>query len=171
MFRVVRIPFQVNGSRLFLFAVATLILLLPSHLAAQRPRAASAPASPPVGEDGPSFSEFKGVRIGMTMEECRKKLGNPKDKSDEQDFYMFGDKMAAQVLYKTNKVVTISIDFIDGSSDAPSPKQVIGDDLQPKPDGSMFKKVDYPKAGYWVSYNRTAGDSPSVSITMQKIAQ
>ena len=171
MFRVVRIPFRVNDSGLFLFAFATLILLLPPNLAAQRPRAASAPTTALAGEDGPSFSEFKGVRIGMTMEEARKKLGNPKDKSDDQDFYMFGDKMAAQILYKANKVVTISIDFIDGSSDAPTPKQVIGDDVQPKPDGSMFKRVDYPKAGYWVSYNRTAGDSPSVSITMQKLAQ
>lgn len=165
MFRVVRIPFQVNRSRSIVLATATLSLLLPMTFAAQRPRAASAP----MAEDGPAFSEFKGVRIGMTMAEARKKLGNPKDKSDEQDFYMFGDKMAAQILYKTNLVVTISIDFIDGSSEAPGPKQIIGDDLQAKPDGSMFKKVNYPKAGYWVSYNRTAGDSPSVSITMQKI--
>lgn len=165
MFRVVRIPFQVNDSGLFLFAVATVVLLLQPGLAAQKPRAASAA----MAEDGPAFSEFKGVRIGMTTEECRKKLGTPKDKSDEQDFYMFGDKMAAQVLYKTNKVVTISIDFIDGSSEAPSPKDIIGDDLSPKPDGSMYKLVRYPKAGYWVSYNRTAGNPPSVSITMQKI--
>src|SRR5687768_2261133 len=108
MFRVVRIPFQVNDSCLFVFAVTTLILFLPLDLAAQRPRAAGAPASPQAGEDGAPFSEFKGVRIGMSMEEARKKLGNPKDKSDDQDFYMFGDKMAAQILYKTNKVVTIS---------------------------------------------------------------
>ena len=165
MFRVVRIPFQINPSGSVMLAAATLILLLPMSFAAQRPRAASAP----MAEDGPAFSEFKGVRIGMPMEEARKKLGNPKDKSDEQDFYMFGEKMAAQILYKTNLVVTISIDFIDGSSDAPSPRQVIGDDLSPKPDGSMYKLVRYPKAGYWISYNRTAGDSPSVSITMQKI--
>ena len=165
MFRVVRIPFHVKDSGLYLLAVVTVILLLPLGLAAQKPRVASAV----MGEDGPAFSEFKGVRLGMTMEEARKKLGNPKDKSDEQDFYMFGEKMAAQILYKTNKVVTISIDFIDGASEAPAPKDVIGDDVQPNPDGSMYKLVRYPKAGYWVSYNRTAGTSPSVSITMQKI--
>jgi len=165
MFRVVRIPFQVNLSGLFVLAAASLILVLPISSEAQRPRAANAP----MREDDPAFSEFKGVRIGMTMDEARKKLGDPRDKSDEQDFYLFGDKMAAQVLYKTNKVVTISIDFMGGVNDAPSPKQVIGDDLPAKPDGSMYKLVRYPKAGYWVSYNRTAGDSPLVSITMQKI--
>lgn len=167
MFRVVSIPFQVSRSGSVVLAAAGLILLLPISFAAQRPRAASAP----MAEDDPAFSEFRGVRIGMTMEEARKRLGNPKDKSDEQDFYMFGDKLAAQILYKTKLVVTISIDFIDGSSEAPSAKQVMGDDLQAQPDGSMFKKVNYPKAGYWVSYNRTAGNSPSVSITMQKIDQ
>jgi len=30
--------------------------------------------------------------------------------------------------------------------------------------------VRYPKAGYWVSYNRTAGNSPMITITMQAIA-
>ena len=27
----------------------------------------------------------------------------------------------------------------------------------------------FPKAGYWVSYMRTAGDAPMTIITMQKI--
>ena len=70
-----------------------------------------------------------------------------------------------------HKVVAISIDFMGGLNDAPSPKQVLGADIEAKPDGSIYKLVRYPKAGYWVSYNRTAGDSPLVSITMQKIDQ
>ena len=32
----------------------------------------------------------------------------------------------------------------------------------------MHKMVTYTEAGYWVSYSRTAGDSPLVIITMQK---
>jgi len=27
----------------------------------------------------------------------------------------------------------------------------------------------YPEAGYWVSYNRIAGDKPIVTITVQKM--
>jgi hypothetical protein len=46
---------------------------------------------------------------------------------------------------------------------------VLGVELQAKPDGSMYELKRYPDAGYWVSYNRTAGDKPIVTITMQKI--
>jgi len=163
MFRTPGIPLQLRPA-LFTLAAATLILLLPQSFQAQRVRDASAPRT----EDDPAFSEFKGVRLGMTTEDARKKLGDPKDKSDARDDYMFGDKIAAQVLYKTSKVVTISVDFMT-PSDAPSAKQVLGADVEAKPDGSMYKLVRYPKAGYWVSYNRTAGDSPMISVTIQKI--
>ena len=166
MFAVLRIPFQVKLAGLFILAAASLIVVTPGSQA-QRSR----DVRPQTGGDDPAFNEFKGVQIGMTTEEARKKLGDPKDKSDEQDFYLFGEKLAAQVLYKMHKVVTISIDFMGGINDAPSPKQVLGADVEAKPDGSMYKLVRYPKAGYWVSYNRTAGDSPLVSITMQKIEQ
>ncbi|MEP6706925.1 MAG: hypothetical protein ABJC05_05370 [Pyrinomonadaceae bacterium] len=163
MFAVVRLPLPVKFAALFLLASASLMLVT-SGSQAQRAR-----ASAQAGGDDPAFNEFKGVRLGMTVDETRKKLGDPKDKSDEQDFYLFGDKLAAQVLYKLHKVVTISIDFMGG--EAPSPKQVLGADVEAKPDGSMNKVVRYPKAGYWVCYNRTAGDSPVISITMQKIEQ
>ena len=165
MFAVVKVPLQAKLACLFILAAACLVLSPVSQ--AQRSRDASAQAG---GED-PAFNEFKGVRIGMTADETRKKLGDAKDKSDDQDFYLFGEKLAAQVLYKMHKVVTISIDFMGGPNDAPSPKQVLGADVEAKPDGSIYKLVRYPKAGYWISYNRTAGDSPLVSITMQKIDQ
>jgi hypothetical protein len=46
---------------------------------------------------------------------------------------------------------------------------VLGVELQAKPDGSMYELERYPAAGYWVSYNRTAGDKPIVTITMQRM--
>jgi hypothetical protein len=46
---------------------------------------------------------------------------------------------------------------------------VLGTELQAKPDGSMYQLNRYPEAGYWVSYNRTAGDKPIITITMQKM--
>ena len=166
MFVVVKVLLQARLARLFLLAAACLVLVAPGAQA-QRSR----DASPQAGGEDPAFNEFKGVRIGMTADETRKKLGDAKDKSDDQDFYLFGEKLAAQVLYKMHKVVTISIDFMGGLNDAPSPKQVLGTDVEAKPDGSIYKLVRYPKAGYWISYNRTAGDPPLVSITMQKIDQ
>ena len=132
-------------------------------------------AAPVVGqrpdpESQPLFAEFKGVRIGMTTEEARKKLGSPRDKSDEQDFYVFNDTQAVQIFYdKTAKVSAISIDYMSGATGIPSPKEVLGSDAETKADGSVYKMVRYPKAGYWVSFSRTAGNSPTITITMQKI--
>ncbi len=121
--------------------------------------------------DDPLFANFKGVTIGMGTEDARKKLGSPKDKSDEQDFYLFNDNQAVQVYYDkaSKKVTAISIDFMTGANEIPTAKQVIGSELEAKADGSGYKMVRYPKAGYWVSYSRTAGKEPTITITMQKI--
>jgi len=122
------------------------------------------------GAETPQFSDFKGVRIGMPTEEVRKKLGSPRDKGDEQDFYVFNDTQAVQIFYdKASKTVTaISIDFMSGASQIPEAKNVVGE-LDVKADGSAYKLVRYPKAGYWVSYSKTAGKDSTITITMQKI--
>ena len=44
-----------------------------------------------------------------------------------------------------------------------------GKDDEAKPDGGMFKVVQYPKFGFWVSYVRTGGDDPMVIVTIQKM--
>ena len=51
---------------------------------------------------------------------------------------------------------------------APAPKAVLGAELTANPDGRIYRLVRYPKVGYWVSYSRTAGDSPLVTVMMQK---
>jgi len=121
--------------------------------------------------DDPLFSDFKGVRIGMPTDEARKKLGSPKEKGDEQDFYLFNDNQAVQVYYDkaTKKVTAISIDFMNGANQIPAAKEIIGSEIDSKADGSGYKLVRYPKAGYWVSYSRTSGKEPTITITMQKI--
>ncbi len=122
-------------------------------------------------EEDPVFLEYRGVKIGWLADEVRKKLGNPANKGDEQDFYMFGEKETCQVLYDkaTNKVTAISVDFMSGAREVITPQQVFGADIDSKPDGSKYKLVRYPKAGYWVSYSRTAGDSPIITVTIQKL--
>lgn len=122
-------------------------------------------------EEEPVFLDYKGVKIGWLADEVRKKLGNPANKGDEQDFYVFGEKETCQVLYDkaTSKVTAISVDFMNGARDVITPQQVFGSDFEAKPDGSKYKLVRYPKAGYWVSYSRTAGDSPIITVTIQKL--
>src|SRR5215813_888421 len=106
----------------------------------------------PAGEEEPAFHEYKGVQIGWLAEDVRKKLGSPADKGDEQDFYVFGDKETAQILYDkaTHKVTAISVDFLNGATDVITPQQVFGADIEAKSDGSKYKMVRYPKVGYWV---------------------
>jgi hypothetical protein len=135
---------------------------------AQTSKARGAAAS----EDAGPGQGYRGVSIGMVADEVRKKLGNPSDKGEEQDFFVLSDNETAQVVYdKSKKVVTLSFDFMSGAREIPTPKSIFGSDIEPKADGSMYRMVRYPKAGYWLSFNRTAGDSPLTSITFQKIEQ
>ncbi len=125
----------------------------------------------PAPVDEPVFLDYRGVKIGWLADEVRKKLGNPMDKGDEQDFYVFNEKETCQVLYDkaTRQVTAISVDFMNGAREVITPEQVFGADIDAKPDGSKYKLVRYPKAGYWVSYSRTAGDTPIVTVTIQRI--
>lgn len=123
------------------------------------------------GEDDSSvLHDYRGIQLGMLANDVRKKLGEPKDKSAEQDFYLFGESETAQIVYdKTGKVVTISADFLTVGAGVPTCKQVLGAEVEAKTDGSVYKMVRFPKAGYWLSYNRTSGNSPLTTVTLQKI--
>lgn len=148
----------------FLIAAAILLLAAESGNAQRRPGGQSS------AEDLPAFHEYRGVQLGMTAAEVRKKLGDPKDKSAEQDFYMFTETEMAQVVYdKTEKVIAISADFMSANGATPSAKDVFGSEVEAKPDGSMHKMMRFPKAGYWLSYNRTSGADAVVTIQLQKI--
>ena len=117
----------------------------------------------------PVFKDYHGVSIGMSADEVRGKLDRIK-KGDGQDYLAFSDQESAQIYYDDKgRVTAISIDYFGGQNNAPTPETVLGTTIQAKPDGSMYQLNRYPQAGYWVSYNRTAGDKPIVTITMQKM--
>ena len=158
--------FKGQLSRLTLLMAGTTFVVFTADFAvAQRPR--PAPDEP---ENRPAFSDFKGVRIGMKADEARKKLGSPQSKADDQDLYVFNDTQAVQVFYdKASAVSAISIDFYSGANGIPSAKEVLGTEADARADGSLYKMLRYPKAGYWVSYSRTAGNTPTTTITIQKI--
>ncbi|HEU4639429.1 MAG TPA: hypothetical protein VFS84_11290 [Candidatus Binatia bacterium] len=163
MFRVYLSSFSNQLKRVGLFSCLVFVLLLTASTAtAQGSKGGIATPD----ENG---FQFRGVKIGMATEEARKKLGSPKEKSAEQDFYLFNDNEAVQIYYEKGAVSAIAIDYMSGSNGFPTPKAVLGAEAEAKADGSIHKVVRYPKAGYWVSYSRTAGNEPTITITMQKI--
>jgi outer membrane protein assembly factor BamE (lipoprotein component of BamABCDE complex) len=148
-----------SASALLLLAA---LALLPTALA-QKP----APADQP--RDQPPFHEYKGVRIGMAADEARKLLGNPTDKDDKQEVFAVNDNESCQVYYDAaKKVSAVSITYYSSKA-VPSPKAVLGEEPEAKQDGSFSKLIRFPKAGYWVSYTRTSGDSPMTIIAMQRL--
>ena len=129
-------------------------------------------ARKPAGADEePVFHDYRGIKLGSLTDDVRKKLGNPANKSDDQDYFIFNDNERAQIFYDkaTRQVTAISVDFTTGAREILSPKQVFGGEVEAKPDGSQSKLVRYPKAGCWVSYSRTAGDNPIITVTIQKM--
>src|SRR4051812_34986420 len=88
-------------TNIFLLVAACLCLTL-SATAAQgqrttRAKAGATETTAKAAGDEPCFREYRGVQIGMTIDDARLKLGAPKDKADELDIYAFNDKESAQV--------------------------------------------------------------------------
>ena len=151
---------RLRSSLLFCVALCGAMLVMPNALGQKRAD----------DSDKPLYHEYRGIQLGMAADDVRKKLGNPTDKGDEQDFFMLNDAESAQIFYdKTKKVMAISANFLQGAQNVPTPKALFGEELAAKPDGSVYKMARYPKAGCWLSYSKTAGDSPLISVTLQKI--
>jgi hypothetical protein len=132
--------------------------------------ATPAPNPPSKAAVAPVFTDYKGIRIGMNADEVRTKLGNLKEKSKVQDFFVFSDAESAQVYYDDQgKVMAVSVHYAGSKNSAPAATAVLGEDISPNQDGSMYSLKRYPGAGYWVAYSKTAGDSPIVTVTMQKM--
>lgn len=159
-YSLIKRPARFRNLLLLCTALCGAVLVIPNALGQKR-------AEDP---DKPLFQEYRGIQLGMAADEVRKKLGNPADKGDEQDFFMLNDAESAQIFYdKTKKVMAISANFLQGAQNVPTPKVLFGEELAAKPDGSVYKMTRYPKAGYWLSYSKTAGESPLISVTLQKI--
>src|SRR5512145_1616625 len=118
-----------------LLVVITLTIAGASTAQTTRNRPSSA------NDEEPVFLDYRGVKIGWLADEVRKKLGNPADKGDQQDFYIFGEKETCQVMYDkaTHQVTAISVDFMNGAREVITPQQVFGADFEAKPDGSKYK--------------------------------
>lgn len=109
----------------------------------------------------------------MTKDEVKKTIDKDPVVSDDSGFYYeFSDKETAQISLDADKKVR-AIAVMYSAVDASTPKltDVLGPDAKvtPAADGQVYDMVRYPAAGYWISYNRSGGDSPRVTIMIQKI--
>jgi hypothetical protein len=155
--------------RTFLITFALLVIACAGLvMSANAQKARPAITAETLGQQ-PLYTDYRGVRLGMTPQEVRAKLGDPVLKDEELDYFVFADNVAAQIAYDaSHKAKAISIDF-PGGVGAPDYKAVVGNELDTRPDGSVFKLVRYATLGFWVSYNRTAGPTVMVTITIQRI--
>ncbi len=120
----------------------------------------------------PLWQSYKGVGIGTTADDVRAKLGAPKSEDAQGFFYVFSETENAQFLLDDEKKVrTISVVFDSEHPAPPKFEDVFGTAAQAeaKPDGSIFKMMKYEAAGYWVSYNRMAGEKATVIVMIQKM--
>jgi hypothetical protein len=162
----------IRSSRLFHLAVGLTLLLWFTSASAQttRQRSNLTNIHPETKANEPKYTDYKGVRIGTTSDEVHKLLGQPAQKVDNQEFYIISEKETAQICYNAaSAVMTISVDYLGQSSGAPDYKTVVGDNIEMRPDGSMWQLVRYEKAGFWVSYNRSSGESPTTTVTIQSL--
>lgn len=162
-----------NTKRNFAIAIIGLCgllgLSLTVNVSAQGQRSRTALNANNAVSQQPLYTEYRGVRLGMTAEEARAKLGKPALKDVDQDFYIFTDNESTQIAYDADhRVVTISTDYTEGIG-APDYKAVVGDvDLEQR-QNAHYRIARYPSLGFWVSYNRTVGSLVIVTITLQKM--
>jgi len=118
----------------------------------------------------PAFKDYKGVRIGMSADEVANKLGEPAVKDENEEVFLVSDFEMVQVSYdKADGVNAISITYSAKHENPPTALAVLGEDVAAHADGRIYKLIRYPELGYWVAYNRTAGEAAVVSVTMNKM--
>ena len=160
------------GQALALLAGVCLALIFSvSSSASAQNQTGAAARSGAAGESAePVYREYRGARLGMSAAEVRQKLGDPRERSDRQDLFVFSENEMAQVYYDAQqRTNAISIIYSGASSNAPTARAVVGTDVEAGANGAAYKLVRYPTAGYWVSYSRIAGETPFVTVTMQRI--
>lgn len=120
----------------------------------------------------PLLTDYKAVKIGMTADEVKEKLGKPKVEDKDGFFYVISKEEQAQIgLDSDKKVRVIVIMYDDKNGNAPTFKNVFGTEPEnaKQTNGSIYNLVRYTNERIWVAYSRIAGDNPSVTVTIQKM--
>jgi outer membrane protein assembly factor BamE (lipoprotein component of BamABCDE complex) len=122
--------------------------------------------------NGPAWQSYHEITLGATAEQVREKLGLPKTEDAESLFYIVSDLETAQFLLDTEgKVKAISVIFDAEHLKSPTYSEVFGNSVvvEPREDGGIFKMMRYEDLGFWISYNRMAGEKAMVIVLIQKI--
>lgn len=118
------------------------------------------------------IKEYRGVFIGTDRDQVHQKLGKPKNEYAGEDDFDVSETESVRVFFDDAKKVKAIVITYSGKLDAaPKPNDVIGEPIEPRPDGGMYKMVRVEDKGFWVSYVKTAGDNPSVMITVQSLGK
>jgi hypothetical protein len=141
--------------------------------AANQPDAATTKdSSAPVKKSSmPAMSAFRNVSIGMPADKVKESWG--KAKIEDKDGFLFelSDSETAQVrIGPDGKVMTIAVTFAGGKG-APTLTEVFGEGAaaDSSQNGTVYKMVRYPDAGYWVSYFVGSGENAITTLTIQKL--
>ena len=122
----------------------------------------------------PMVTEYKGIKIGTTADEVRELLDEKPEVADNNGFYyIFSDREAVQIsLDADKKVKMIATIYMGEKAEAPKFADVFGSEMtvEKQENGRIYQQVNYPDAGYWVSYSRIMiEEKPMVTVTMQKM--
>ena len=116
------------------------------------------------------INEYRGIFIGSDRSAVHEKLGNPKNEYTGEDGFELSDNEAVRVFYDDAKKVKAIVVTYSGKIDtAPKPNDVVGEAVEARPDGGMYKMVRVEAKGFWVSYVKITGDNPTVIITVQSL--
>ena len=118
------------------------------------------------------LKNYPTLKVGTSVDDVRKELG--KARIDEADslYYEISDAEVMQIrLDADKKVRVISVTYTHGHKNVLQYSDIFGagSEVAAKPDGSIYHLARYPDVGYWIAYSRTAGENPSVTVTMQKL--
>lgn len=116
------------------------------------------------------INEYRGVFIGTERDQVREKLGKPQDEYPAEDSFEISDNESVRVFYDDAKKAKAIVVTYSGKIDAaPKPNDVVGEAVEARPDGGMYKMVRFEDKGFWVSYVKIPGDNPSIIITVQSM--
>lgn len=116
------------------------------------------------------IKEYRGVFLGSERAQVRQKLGDPKDEFPAEDSFELSENESVRVFYDDSKKVKAMVVTYSGKLElAPKPNDVLGEGIEPQPDGGIYKLVRFEDKGFWVSYMKMSGDNPSIIITVQSL--
>lgn len=110
--------------------------------------------------------EFRGVSLGMKLEDVHTKLGNPESKTEASEDYKIGGDDTMTVYYDGGAVKTIQLLFAEPKN-APAWTEVIGNaEVKTHDNGSKTARIEVAEEKFWISmYQNKSGTMITITIS------